>query len=96
MLLDVIGPSFNLDVIEDIPNPTAQILYEMLKASEQEVWPCNPYGHSKLSAVARLLNLKAKHHFFERCFDDICQFLSELLLENNVMTDSFYSTKKLM
>ena len=29
-----------------------------------QVWPGNPYGHSKLSAVARLLNLKAKHHFF--------------------------------
>ena len=68
----------------------------MLKASEQEVWPDNLYGHSKLSMVAKLLNLKAKHHFSERCFDDVCQFLSELLLENNVMTDNFYSTKKLM
>ena len=46
--------------------------------------------------MARLLNLKDKHHLSERCFDDICQFLSELLPENNVMTDSFYSTKKLM
>ena len=46
--------------------------------------------------AARLLSLKAKHHFYERCFDDICQFLSELLPENNVMTYSFYSTKKLM
>ena len=96
MLMDVIGPSFNPNVTEDIPNLATQELYEMLKASEQEVWPGNPYGHSKLSAVARLLNLKAKHHFSERCFDDICQFLSELLPENNVMTDSFYSTKKLM
>ena len=37
MLMDVIGPSFNPDVTEDIPNPAAQELYEMLKASEQEV-----------------------------------------------------------
>ena len=96
MLMDVIGPSFNSNVTEDIPNLATQELYEMLKASEQEVWPGNPYGHSKLSAVARLLNLKAKHHFSKRCFDDICQFLSELLPENNVMTNSFYSTKKLM
>ena len=96
MLMDVIGPSFNPDVTEDIPNPIAQELYEMLKASKQEVWPGNPNGHSKLSMVARLLNLKAKHHFSERRFDDICWFLSKLLLENNVMTDSFYSTKKLM
>ena len=65
MLMDVIGPSFNPNVTEDIPNLATQELYEMLKASEQEVWPGNPYGHSKLSAVARLLNLKAKHHFSE-------------------------------
>ena len=71
MLMDAIGLSFNLDVTEDIPNLVAQELYEMLKASEQDVWPGNPYGHSKLSVVARLLNLKAKHHFSERCFDDI-------------------------
>ena len=67
MLMDVIGPS----VIEDIINPPAQELYEMLKASEQEFRPGNPYGHSKLSTVARLLNLKAKHHFSERYCDDI-------------------------
>ena len=92
MLMDVIGSSFNLDVTEDIPNLAAQELYEMLKASEQEVWPSNPYGHSNLSAVARQSKLKAKHHFLERCFDDIFQFLSELLPENNVMTDSFNCT----
>ena len=96
MLMDLIGPSFNPDVTEDITDPAAQELYEILKASEQEVRPGNPYGHSKLSAMAILLNLKAKHHFSKRCFDDIFQFLSELLPENNVMTDSFYNTKKLM
>ena len=34
MLMDVIGPSFNPDVTEDIPNPAAQKLYEMLQASK--------------------------------------------------------------
>ena len=81
MLMDVIGPSFNHDVTEDIPNPEAQELYEILKVLEQEVWPGNSYGHSNLSTVAKPLNLKAKHHFSERCFDDIFQFLYELLLE---------------
>ena len=94
--MDVIGPSFNSDVTEDTPNPAAKELYEMLRASEEEVWPGNPHGHTKLSAVVRLLNLKAKHHFSKRCFDDICEFIKELLPENNAMTDSFYSTKKLM
>ena len=94
--MDVIGPSFNPDVTEDEPSPAAKELYEMLRASEEEVWPGNSHSHTKLFAVARLLNLKAKHHFSERCFDEICQLLSEMLPKNNVMTDSFYSKKKLM
>ena len=36
MLMDLIGPSFNPDVTEDITNPAAQELYQILKASEQE------------------------------------------------------------
>ncbi|XP_060210479.1 uncharacterized protein LOC132637405 [Lycium barbarum] len=78
------------------PNPTTQHLYDLLKASEQEIWAGNPHGHSQLSVVARLLNLKAEHHFSERLYDELCQLLSELMPTDNIMSDSFYSTKKLM
>lgn len=82
--------------VDEIPTPTIQKLYEMLKASEREVWEGIPSGHAQLSAVARLLNIKAEHHFSERCYDEICQLISELLPTDNRMTDSFYNTKKLV
>ncbi|XP_019266150.1 PREDICTED: uncharacterized protein LOC109243644 [Nicotiana attenuata] len=95
MVFDVGGPSFDGN-IEEEPNPTMQNLYNMLKASEQEIWPGNPHGHSQLSVVAWLLNLKAEHHFSEKLYDESCQFISELMPNDNIMPDSFYSTKKLM
>ncbi|XP_060195230.1 uncharacterized protein LOC132624470 [Lycium barbarum] len=95
MVFDVVGPSYDGNLEED-PNPIAQHLYDLLKASEQEIWAGNPHRHSQLSVVARLLNLKAEHHFSERLYDELCQFLSELMPTDNIMTDSFYSTKKLM
>ena len=96
MVYDAAGPSFNSIEIEESPNPTTQHLFDMLKASKQEVWNGNPYGHSQLSAVSRLLNIKAEHHISERCYDEICTLMKELLPTDNLMTDNFYSTKKLM
>ncbi|XP_043817330.1 uncharacterized protein LOC122724999 [Manihot esculenta] len=79
----------------EMPNSAAQKLYDMLNASKQQLWPgCET--HSQLSAVSRLLNLKAEHHFSERCFDQICELMKEMLPSDNVMTDSFYSTKRLV
>ncbi|XP_043816628.1 uncharacterized protein LOC110624237 [Manihot esculenta] len=79
----------------EMPNSAAQKLYDMLNASKQQLWPgCET--HSQLSAVSRLLNLKAEHHFSEQCFDQICELMKEMLPSDNVMTDSFYSTKRLV
>ncbi|XP_043815296.1 uncharacterized protein LOC110620971 [Manihot esculenta] len=79
----------------EMPNSAAQKLYDMLNASKQQLWPgCET--HSQLSAVSRLLNLKAEHHFSERCFDQIYELMKEMLPSDNVMTDSFYSTKRLV
>ncbi|XP_060181652.1 uncharacterized protein LOC132611243 [Lycium barbarum] len=92
MVFDVAGPSYDGNLEED-PSPTAQHLYDFLKASEQEIWAGNPHGHSQLSVVARLLNLKAEHHFSERLYDELCQFLPELVPTNNIMTYSFYNSE---
>ena len=96
MVYDAAGPSFNSIEIEKSPNPTTQHLFDILKASKQEVWNGNPYSHSQLSAVSRLLNIKAEHHISERCYDEICTLMKELLPTDNLMTDNFYSTKKLV
>ncbi|XP_075507349.1 uncharacterized protein LOC142544170 [Primulina tabacum] len=88
--------SINIEDEPQSPNETAKNLYDMLTASEAEIWEGNLNGHSQLSVVARLLNMKAKHHISERCYDDLCQLISELLSTENCMTNSFYDTKKLI
>ncbi|XP_058002242.1 uncharacterized protein LOC131179415 [Hevea brasiliensis] len=93
MVMDAAGPDFFQDVMEEPPNPSAQKLYDMLQAANQEVWPgCE--SHSQLSVVARMLNIKAEHHLSERCFDDICQLMKEVLPDENLMTENFYKTEE--
>ncbi|XP_058003650.1 uncharacterized protein LOC131180064 [Hevea brasiliensis] len=88
MVMDAAGPNFFQDVMEEPPNPSAQKLYDMLQATNQEVWPgCE--SHSQLSVVARMLNIKAEHHLSERCFDDICQLMKEVLPDENLMMKTF-------
>ena len=95
MVYDAAGPQFNANIIEESPNPTAQNFYDMLNAANQEVWP-NCQTHSQLSAIARMLHIKSEHRFSERYYDALCQFMKELLSDDNVMIDSFYETKKLI
>ncbi|XP_059288082.1 uncharacterized protein LOC132041388 isoform X3 [Lycium ferocissimum] len=95
MIHEAAGPSFDPNDMEEFPNPDAQKFYDMIDAANQEVWPgCET--HSQLSAVARLLHIKAEHHLSERCFDDICQYLNEIIPPDNLMPKNFYETKKLM
>ena len=95
-MYNIAGPSFYPIEMEESLNPTtAQHLFEMLKVAEQKVWKGNPYSHSQLSAMARLLNIKAEHHISERCYDEICKLMLELLQADTLMTYSFYSIKKI-
>ncbi|XP_039119063.1 uncharacterized protein LOC120255272 [Dioscorea cayenensis subsp. rotundata] len=96
MIHDVVGPSFQSNDIEDNPTPAIQHIYDLLRAEQQELWPNNPNRISKLSVVARLMNLKAEHHFSERLYDDFCQLMKECVPSNNVMVDGFYETKQLV
>ncbi|XP_019226844.1 PREDICTED: uncharacterized protein LOC109208231 [Nicotiana attenuata] len=95
MVLDAAGPSFDPIDRDELPNPDAQKFYDMIDSTNQEVWPsCET--HSQLSAVARLLHIKSEHHLSDRCFDDICQYVNEMIPPDNLMPNNFYETKKLM
>ena len=95
LIIDAAGPGFNVEDMEEVPNPTAQKFYDMLNAVDEKLWDgCTK--HSQMSAVAQLLHMKSEHHFSERCFDDFTQFLQEVLPEDNKMVDNFYRTKKLV
>ena len=95
MVYDAIGPQFKANIVEESQNTTAQNFYDMLNAANQEVWP-NCQTHSQLSVIARMLHIKSEHRLSERCYDALCQFMKELLPNDNVMTNSFYQTKKLI
>ncbi|KAK1398076.1 DUF4216 domain-containing protein [Heracleum sosnowskyi] len=94
MVIDAAGPNFDPDRREEMPNAEAQKLYDMLQSSETKLYDgCKT---SQLSAVARMLSLKSDHHWSEACYDQTSQFFKDVLPQDNIFLDSFYSTKKHM
>nr|GMD16205.1 uncharacterized protein LOC109166492 [Ipomoea batatas] len=76
MVMDAAGVQFNVDEIEESPNPEAQKFYDMLKAADQGLFPeCKK--HSQLSFVARLMSLKSENHISEKCFNQITELIKE-------------------
>nr|GMC47957.1 uncharacterized protein LOC109166492 [Ipomoea batatas] len=89
MVMDAAGVEFNVDEIEESPNPEAQKFYDMLKAADQQLFPeCKK--HSQLSFVARLMSLKLENHISEKCFNQITELIQEVVPENNLVPDNFY------
>nr|GMD83380.1 uncharacterized protein LOC109168299 [Ipomoea batatas] len=80
MVMDAAGPEFNVDEIEESPNPEAQKFYDMLKAADQELWPGSK-NHSQLSLVARLMSLKSENHISEKCFNQFTELMKEVIPE---------------
>ncbi|XP_019158513.1 PREDICTED: uncharacterized protein LOC109155282 [Ipomoea nil] len=95
MVMDAAGPEFNVDEIEETPNPEAQNFYDMLKAADQELW-LGSKKHSQLSLVARLMSLKSENHISEKCFNQFTELLKEVAPEDNLVPDNFYETKRLL
>nr|GMD28243.1 uncharacterized protein LOC109179592 [Ipomoea batatas] len=61
MVMDAAGPEFNVDEIEESPNPEAQKFYDMLKTADQELWPGSrnlkfPDGYA--SNMSRCVDMK--------------------------------------
>ncbi|VFQ69657.1 unnamed protein product [Cuscuta campestris] len=95
MIYDAVGPTRINSVLEEEPNSTDKHFFEMLKAADTDLWPGSS-KMSKLSAVARLLNIKLEHNLSERCYDTICQYIKDILPEDNSMVNDFYETKKMI
>ena len=67
----------------------------MLSAVNKELWPgCQK--HLQLSLVARVLNMKVEHHMSQREFDDISQLIKVVVSYANLVTENFYSAKRLI
>ncbi|KAK9087620.1 hypothetical protein Syun_030014 [Stephania yunnanensis] len=95
MLHNVAGPSFNWNHVEESPNPQARQLYDMIEASSEQLWSgCETM--TTLSAMARLLAIKSKHHISERWYNEIIKFMKDCLSNDNSLVENFYATKRLM
>lgn len=55
-----------------------QHIYYILKASKQDISTGTPHGHTQLSIVSRLMDLKVEHHFLERVYGELCHNLCKL------------------
>jgi hypothetical protein len=51
---------------------------------------------TKISAVFKLYNLKAKNRWSDKSFTSLLELLGEILPENNLIPDSTYRAKKLL
>ena len=67
----------------------------MLGAANKELWPrCE--GHTLLSHIALIMNMKSENHITNKNFDQMVQYMKEILPDGNVVTENFYSTKKML
>ena len=55
---------------------------------------CN--DHSELFVAVRLLSVKSEEIFFQKSFDQIIGLMKEIHPLNNVISQAFYRTKKLV
>ncbi|CAO2820388.1 unnamed protein product [Amaranthus hypochondriacus] len=79
--------------VDEDPNPQSRQFFEMLRAVNLPLYPgCET--HTQMSVIGRMSSLKTDFRIPERLYDELCQFIIELLPKDNRMTTSFYDTKK--
>ncbi|XP_062104327.1 structural maintenance of chromosomes flexible hinge domain-containing protein GMI1-like [Humulus lupulus] len=88
----------NLDDIDDAyyESEVDPVKFEiLLNDAEKPIYPgCTKL--TKLSALLRLYNMKAKNGWTDKSFTELLIFLKDLLPEENEMPVSFYEAKKTM
>ena len=88
-------------VIEEVenvegPNLDAKSFYEMLAAANEPIYEGCREGLSKLSLVARMMNIKTDHNLPEVCKDAWAQLFKEYLPKDNLCAESYYEIQKLV
>ncbi|KAL0462348.1 UNVERIFIED_CONTAM: hypothetical protein Slati_0122400 [Sesamum latifolium] len=93
--------SFSIDGIEAGPSSygydVSRLLdqfFNVVRAADQPLY--NGCDKFQLSAVARLVNIKAENNMFERCYDQVSQWASDLLSRDHTLPSDYYNMKKLI
>ncbi|KAL0333126.1 UNVERIFIED_CONTAM: hypothetical protein Scaly_2214100 [Sesamum calycinum] len=67
--------------------------FDVVHATNQPLY--NSCDVSQLSAVARLVNIKAENNISEKCYDQVSQWASDLLPRDHTLPSDYYNTQKL-
>ncbi|KAL0461923.1 UNVERIFIED_CONTAM: hypothetical protein Slati_0079900 [Sesamum latifolium] len=68
--------------------------FDVVRATDQPLY--NGCDESQLSAVARLINIKAENNMSKRYYDQVSQGASDLLPRDHTLPSDYYNTKKLI
>jgi hypothetical protein len=87
------------DMLRDVEDEISDKNYEkfqyMSKESKKQLYPgCTKF--TKLSAVLKLLNLKADNGWSDKSFTSLLKLLREMLPDNNELPCTIYQAKKLI
>jgi len=86
------------DMIRDIGGESvhqAHVFDSLRDDSRKELYPgCSSF--SRLSAVLRLFNMKARNEWTDKSFTELLEFLHEILPEGSTLSTSHYEAKKIL
>lgn len=84
----------NRNDVEDNPPPAFSEFFDMLNAAWEPLYPSCKL--SQLEAASKLLNIKYECNIPHRATYAIAALLKNICPEDNVMTNTLYSTNRLM
>jgi hypothetical protein len=79
---------------EDPPTSEVQKFFDMLRGSEKPL-----HEHTTVSVLAfmtRLMSIKSKFAFSNKCYKELLNFFSDVLPSNHKMLKDMYQSKKLL
>lgn len=82
------------DEVEEEPNDEAKKFFDLLKASKDPLYEGS--NMSVLEMAARITALKCEYNLPHRCVDAFASLVNEAIPNNNLMSRTFYDTKKVL
>jgi hypothetical protein len=92
--MDEMLEAIQAEVTEDPPTAEVEVFFKFLKASEETL-----HEHTKVTLLAfiiRLMSIKSKYFFFNNCYNDLVNLISDILLKPHKVTKDMYQFKKMM
>jgi hypothetical protein len=82
------------EVAENPPIVEVEAFFKLLKASEEPL-----HEHTEVTLLAfitRLMVIKSKYFFSNKCYNDLVKLISDILLKPHNMPKDIYQSKKMM